>query len=69
MTGKYFIYTLYLNGRISIRDRPYATLKAAESAVRRKQKRTAGNPQIKDVKIYYQYGIADASDIDVKKII
>ena len=55
MQGFYFLLLTYSNGRISIRDHPYATLPAAERARRHRLKK----PGVKDISIHYQYGIAD----------
>lgn len=65
MKGYYFIYTLYQNGRISIRDRPYPTLAAAKIA-RRQLYRHAKLQAIRQIRIGYQYGIPDPKDIDIK---
>lgn len=55
MRGYYFLTLTYKSGRISIRDRPYYTLSAAEKARERRLKK----PDVKKIEINYQYGIAD----------
>lgn len=61
MDGFYFLMLTYKSGRISIRDRPYSTLSAAESARKRRLKK----PDIKEISIHYQYGLADPSALIV----
>ena len=61
MSGYYFLILTYKSGRISIRDRTYSTLLAAERARQRRLRK----PGIKDIQIHYQYGIADLSALVV----
>lgn len=64
----YFIYTIYRNGRVTIRDRPYATYRAAEMARKYMLKKRNADPDVKAVRIGEQTGI-DLSSIDLKKLI
>lgn len=59
MSGYYFLILIYKSGRISIRDKTYSSLSAAEHARRRR----LSKPGIKDIQIHYQYGIADLSAV------
>lgn len=68
MSGYYFIYTVYLSGRISIRDRPYSTFRSAQRAREYFSSKLAADPTVKAVRIGKQLGI-DFADIDLKKII
>lgn len=61
MNGFYFLMLTYSNGRISIRDHPYDTYSAAEQARRRRLKK----PNVKEISIHYQCGLADPSALIV----
>lgn len=64
----YFIYTVYRNGRVKIRDRPYPTYRGAQCALKRILRKLSRDPDVKAVRIGEQLGI-DLADINLKKII
>ena len=66
MNGYYFLIIKYKDGHVSIRDRPYASFKAAIMAGKRIIKH---KPTVKAISINYQYGISDIYGIDVKRYV